>query len=153
VAKFEGKGYRNVRSTYWGGTKDDFSGHDGDDVKLDCEGNIWLVGGTMSSDLPTRNALQPKYGGGDLDGFLVAFSPDMTKLCFSTYRGGSDREFLEGLDVSKTGLVYATGVTWSQDLQMSSNSVQSALAPVTLDGKSVNATLVGIQVADICHQK
>jgi hypothetical protein len=152
VAKFEGKGYRTVRSTYWGGTKDDFSGNDGDDLEVDGEGSVWLVGGTASTDLPTRDALQPKYGGGDLDGFLVAFSPDLTQLCYSTYRGGTDREFLEGLDVSTTGLVYATGVTWSRDLEVSANSVQKALAPVSLDGKFVNATVIGLHVLGPCHR-
>jgi hypothetical protein len=137
--------------TYWGGTKDDFSGDDGDDVKVDGEGNIWLVGGTASSDLPTRNALQPVYGGGELDGFLVAFSPDLAELCYSTYRGGTDREFLEGVDISTNGLVYATGVTWSRDLEMSANSVQKALAPVSLDGKFVNATVIGLHVLGPCH--
>jgi hypothetical protein len=151
VAIFEGKGYRKVRSTYWGGSKDEYSGHDGDDVKLDGEGNVWLVGGTMSPDLPTRNALQLEYAGGDGDGFLVAFSPDLAKLCYSTYRGGADGDFLEGLDVSTTGSVFATGLTWSQDLQMTANSVQRALAPVSLDGKFVNATLLGLRVVGPCH--
>jgi hypothetical protein len=151
VAQFEGKGYRKVSSTYFGGSKDDFSGHDGDDVKVDSEGNVWLVGGTKSLDLPTRNGLQPKYGGGDMDGFLVAFSPELSELCYSTYRGGADQDFLEGLDVSTNGLVYATGVTWSGDLEMTSNSIQNALAPVILDGKFVNATLLGLHVVDPCH--
>jgi len=152
VAKFDGKGYRKVRSTYWGGSKNDLSGGDGDDVKVDRDGNVWLVGGSSSTDLATtRNALQPKYGGGEQDGFLVAFSSDLAKLCYGSYRGGTDRDFLEGLDVSRNGLVYATGVTWSPDLQMSNNSVQRTLAPVVLDGKFVNAALLGLKVAGPCR--
>lgn len=150
IAKFDGNNYHNVRSTYWGGSKDDFTGHDGDPVKVDSNGNIWLVGGTASLDLPTRNAFQTKYGGGDMDGFLMAFSPDLARVCYSTYRGGSDREFLEGLDLSKTGLVYATGVTWSKDLQMSANATQKALAPVNYEGKFVNNMLIGIRLPDAC---
>jgi hypothetical protein len=150
VTKFEGKGYRKVRSTYFGGTKDDFSGHDGDDVKVDSGGNIWLVGGTKSLDLPTRNAIQPEYGGGDMDGFVVAFSPELSALCYSTYRGGAAQDFFEGLDVSATGLVYATGLTQSQDLQMTSNSIQKTLAPVILDGKFFNATILGLHIVRPC---
>jgi hypothetical protein len=153
LAKFEGKGYRKVRSTYFGGTKDDFSGADGDEVKVDGQGNIWLVGGTASLDLPTQNAFQPVYGGGETDGFLAAFSPDLAKLCYSTYRGGTDRDFLEGIDVASNGLVYATGVTWSGDLQMTSNSTQKDLAPVIFEGKFVNATSLGLHFIDPCHAK
>jgi hypothetical protein len=150
LAKFEGKGYRRVRATYWGGSKNEFSGHDGDDVKVDRYGNVWLVGQTASSDLPTRNATQPTYGGGNGDGFIVAFSPDLAKLCYGTYRGGTDDDFLEGLDISTSGLVYATGATYSRDLQMSSNSVQTALAPVRFEGKFINATVLGLHVIDPC---
>ena len=153
LAKFEDKGYRKVRSTYFGGTKDDFSGHDGDDVKVDSDGNVWLVGGSMSIDLPTRDAFQPQYGGGDLDGFLAAFSPDLGNLCYGSYRGGTDREFLEGIDTSPTNLVYATGVTWSRDLRMTANGVQNVMAPVILDGKTVNATLVGLRGIRACQRQ
>lgn len=151
IAEFDGKNYRNVRSTYWGGSKDDYTGHDGDPVKVDSEGNIWLVGGTASLDLPARNALQAEYGGGDGDGFLVAFSPDLARVCYSTFRGGSDRDFLEGLDLSKMGLVYATGATWSRNLQMPANATQKVLAPVTDDrGKFVNNMIFGLRLPDPC---
>jgi hypothetical protein len=39
------------------------------------------------------------------------------------------------------------------DLQISANSVQSTLAMVTPDGKSVNAMLVGLRVVDVRHGK
>lgn len=153
VAEFQGRGYRQVRSTYFGGTKGDSSGGDGDDVKLDAEGNIWFVGWTKSSDLPTRNALQPEYGGGDEDGFIAAFSPDLGKLCYGTYRGGTNQEGLEGLAVSSTGLVYVTGETMSPDLKMFSKSIQDRLSPVSLDGKVVNATVLGLHVVGPCRGK
>ena len=151
VAKFSGNGYHNVRATYFGGTKDDTSGGDGDDVKLDAYGNVWLVGWTKSSDLPVHNALQSTYGGGEQDGFLIALSPDLGELCYSTFRGGSDQDTLEGIDVSAAGLVYVTGETMSRDLAMPAKSIQKALAPVDLDGKFVNATLLGLRVQDPCH--
>jgi hypothetical protein len=53
VAIFEGKGYDNVRSTYFGGSGDDSSGYDGDDIKIDHHGNVWLVGLTTSRHLAT----------------------------------------------------------------------------------------------------
>lgn len=151
VAIFEGKGYDNVRSTYFGGSGDDSSGYDGDDIKIDKHGNVWLVGLTTSRNLPTQDALQPKYGGGDGDGFLVAFSRQLTTLCYGTYRGGKDRDFFEGLDVSNSDFIYATGLTWSPELPMSANAIQRKLAPVTVGGKFVNATLLGLQTGDSCQ--
>jgi hypothetical protein len=150
IAKFEGEDYRNVRSTYWGGSKDDLTGGDGDAVKVDRNGNIWLVGGTSSTDLPIRNGLQKKYGGGTTDGFIASFSPDLERVCYSTYRGGADRDLMEGVDLSKDGLVYVTGVTWSGDLQMSHNAIQKVLSPVNFDGKFVNVTILGFRSPDDC---
>jgi hypothetical protein len=152
IARFEGAGYRKVRATYFGGTKDDQGGGDGDDVKVDGRGNTWLVGWTKSPDLPTRNALQPEFGGGDTDGFLAAFSPDLAQLCYSTYRGGSATDTLEGVDLSKTGLVFVTGETSSPDLPMPAKSIQNALAPVNVEGIGiVNATVFALQLSEPCQ--
>jgi hypothetical protein len=151
IAEFAGRSYSEVRSTYWGGTKDDYSGADGDDVKVDSQGNIWLAGSTSSLDLPTRHAVQAVYGGGDRDGYIAAFSPDLKNLCYSTYRGGSDRDWFEGIAISSRGLVYATGATTSEDLKMSGNSVQNALAPVKFVGKFFNATVLGLRFANPCR--
>jgi hypothetical protein len=52
VASFQLRHGRRVRATYFGDSSDDES--DGGDVKLDRDGNVWLVGTTYSEDLPTR---------------------------------------------------------------------------------------------------
>lgn len=151
LVRFEGPGYRSVRLTYYGGTRDDSSGYDGDDIQLDASGNVWLAGLTASRDLPTRAAMQPVFGGGDTDGFVAAFSPDLTKLCFATYRGGSDRDLLEGLALSPDGLVLATGLTFSKDLPMPARAVQKELSAVTVGGRIVNATLLAFESAQPCR--
>jgi hypothetical protein len=151
VAKFGGPGLQTVRLTYFGGTKDDSSGYDGDDIKVDPAGNIWLVGLTASRDLPVRRALQPAHGGGESDGFLAVFSPDLTKLCYATYRGGSDRDMLEGLDVSRNGDVLATGLTFSKDLPMSARAIERKLSTVTVGGRIVNATVLGLKGTHACR--
>jgi hypothetical protein len=152
LATFSGGGYRDVRSTYFGGANKDVSGGDGDDIKMDAHGNIWLVGWTTSLDLPTLRALQSNYGGGEQDGFIVAFSPDLEKVCYSTYRGGSGQDSLEGIAISTTGFVYATGETMSQDLQMPVKTIQGQLSPVNLGGQIVNATVLGLSPQDPCRE-
>jgi hypothetical protein len=150
VARFQGREYHEVRATYFGGAADDSSGYDGDNIKVDAAGNIWLAGMTASRDLPLKNPVQLSYGGGELDGFLAAFSPDLKKLCFSTYRGGADRDLMEGLDLFKTGFVAATGLTWSRDLPISVNGIQREPA-VQIDGKNLGAMVLVLRTANVCR--
>jgi hypothetical protein len=105
---------RAIRSTYFGGSNDDESGYDGGSIKVDRHGNVWIAGITYSGDLPVRNAGQSRFGGGNGDGFVAAFSPDLKKLCFATYFGDNERNLLEGLAISASGLVAATGVSFAE---------------------------------------
>ena len=114
LASFRGRHLRDIRATYFGGSNDDESGYDGGDIKVDRRGNIWIAGITLSTDLPTRNAPQPQFGGGNGDGFVAAFTPDLRNLCFSSYHGGRDRNLLEGLAISASGMVAATGVSFAE---------------------------------------
>jgi hypothetical protein len=58
------------------------------------------------------------YGGGNGDGFLAAFSPDLQKFCYSTYFGGTDRELLQGLAISRKTLPGKSGAArWRRVLQ------------------------------------
>jgi len=151
VAKLEGPGYQSVSLTYFGGTKDDSSGYDGDDIKVDPAGNVWLVGLTSSRDLPLRDPMQPAYGGGDADGFLAVFPPGLTDLCYATYRGGSDRDLLEGIDLAPDGAVVATGLTFSKDLPMPAHAAQRTLSMVTVAGRVVNAAVLALQAPRGCR--
>lgn len=55
-------------STFLGGTGSDFA----QEVALDRQGNIYLVGNTTSRDLPTVNAFQPFFHEGEYDEAFVA---------------------------------------------------------------------------------
>lgn len=151
VAKLEGPGYRTLRLTYFGGTKDDSAGYDGDDIKLDSAGNIWLAGLTTSPDLPTRSAAQRVYGGGEGDGFLAAFSPDLTRLCYATYWGGSDRDFFEGLDLSNDHDLFVTGLTFSRDWPTRPRAAQPAMSDIRVGGRIVNATVFTLRPFRPCR--
>ena len=142
VARFDGPAYRSVRLTYFGGSQDDSSGFDGEDIKVDAGGRIWLVGLTASADLPVRDALQESYGG-QTDGFVAVFSPGLSDLRFGTYSGGSGRDILEGLDVAPDGTVAVTGLTFSNDYPLQGQVIQLGQSPIRVGGQVVNAvTLV-----------
>ncbi len=114
VTKFQGRHRRNIRTTYLGGSSDDESGYDGGNIKVDRNGNVWLVGTTYSEDFPIRDAAQAQFGGGNGDGFVAAFDAELKRLCFASYFGDKERNLLEGLAVSPTGLVAATGVSFAE---------------------------------------
>lgn len=150
VAQFGGNGYRDIRATYFGGTKDDSSGYDGDNVKVDAAGNVWLVGFTASRDLPTKNSLQAEPGGGPTNGFLAAFSPSLTELCFATYYGGSEGDLLEGLDVTPAGAVLASGMSYSKELPADA-LVDRAKPASRVNGREVHARLLVLRAAKPCR--
>ncbi|HUG81917.1 MAG TPA: hypothetical protein VML01_09655 [Bryobacterales bacterium] len=104
--------------TYFGGGGEDSAGFDGSTIKVDSTGQIWFVGLTDSTDLPTKAPLQSVFGGGDQDGFVAALH--LTEgLRFATYIGGEGRDLAEGLALSPTGGVLVTGLTSSQRLPFS----------------------------------
>jgi hypothetical protein len=61
---------RLVFSSYLGGSSDEDNG--ASNPALDNEGNFYIGGVSSSPDFPvTPNAIQPAYGGGEIDGLLV----------------------------------------------------------------------------------
>ncbi len=73
LTKFDPSGSTLVYSTLLGGT----GGDGGGEMAVDPNGNVFMVGGTLSSDFPTKNAFEPVYGGSG-DGFLVKISDTTT---------------------------------------------------------------------------
>ena len=147
VARLDEAGRKTVRLTYFGGSNDDSSGYDGEDIKLDRDGNIWLAGLTSSRDFPVRHAMQQDYGGGETDGFIAVLSPQLTELLYGSYRGGSGRDILEGLDVAPDGTVVVTGLTFSNDVPMPARVQQHAGSDVTAGGDVANAMATAFRLA------
>ncbi len=105
-----------VYSTYLGGGWSDWSF----DIAVDGSGNAYVGGYTLSADFPTRNALDPNYGGdeNDSDAFVVKLSSDGQTMIYSTYLGGSRDEMGGGIAVDGSGNAYVTGTTDSIDFPM-----------------------------------
>jgi hypothetical protein len=122
-----------VFSTFLGGSNfysqgDDYALR----VALDPAGNIYVGGGTSSSDFPTKNAAQPALaniptsGGGDYDAFVTKISGDGSTLLYSTYLGGGDTDRARGIAADAAGNAYASGITCSSDFPLK-KPLQSAL--------------------------
>jgi hypothetical protein len=138
LAIFRGK---EVRSTYFGGTRADSSGYDGGNIRIDPQGRVWLAGITSSEDLPLRAPVQARYGGGETDGFVASFTPDLKGLCSSTYFGGTDRDLLEGVAIHAARVV-ATGLSFSPELRVLLRPVQPRQTAILVADKVVNAMLL-----------
>ncbi|OFY86544.1 MAG: hypothetical protein A3F72_08675 [Bacteroidetes bacterium RIFCSPLOWO2_12_FULL_35_15] len=95
-------------STYLGGTDNDA----GYALALDDSTNLYITGGTRSSDFPTTTGvLKPTYNGGKADGYITKINKDGTAILQSTYWGTGvyDQNYFVQLD--KNNNVYVVGQT------------------------------------------
>jgi hypothetical protein len=110
VTKLSADGQSLVYSTYLGGT----DAETGSGIAVDSSGNAYVTGETLSTNFPTKNPLQASLSGGS-DAFITKLSPNGQSLVYSTYLGGSGREFGFGIAVDASGNAYVTGQTTSTD--------------------------------------
>ncbi|HYP40888.1 MAG TPA: SBBP repeat-containing protein, partial [Chloroflexia bacterium] len=110
VTKLDPTGSALVYSTYLGGSATD----NGYRVAVDTDGSALVVGTTYSSNFPKLNPYQPNLLGGN-DAFVTRFTPNGQALTFSTYLGGSDVDYGNGIAIDVLDRVYVVGYTFSQD--------------------------------------
>ncbi|HTB15105.1 MAG TPA: SBBP repeat-containing protein [Bryobacteraceae bacterium] len=130
TVKFEIAAYDSARtlvidpvlqySTYLGSTGND----GGRGIGLDSAGNIYIVGNTTSTNLPTVSAAQANYGGMSSnfmngDAFVVKFSP-AGALVYLTYLGGSGDDAASAVAVDPSGNAYVVGATTSTNFPVAS---------------------------------
>jgi len=99
-----------ISSTYLGGNGDDV----GRGLALDSSGNIYIVGGTASTNFPTMAPLQGANAG-SYDGFLAKMNSTASQIVFSTYLGGSVSDEGYGVAVDSNANAYLVGITNSSN--------------------------------------
>jgi hypothetical protein len=100
-------------STYLGGGNYD----KGSAIAVDAGGNVYVTGGTGSSDFPTRNQYQG-YQGGWYDVFVTKLDPAQSgtsSLLYSTYLGGGRQDQGTGIAVDSASNAFVTGATISSN--------------------------------------
>lgn len=110
VAKFSPDG-TCVYSTLLGGDSGDGAGP----AVVDGSGNLYLVGGTSSTDLPVVNAFQSEPG--FRGGMFVAKLDAGGQPVYVTYLDGTQPDYLKEMRVDETGGVVVAGLTSSVDFR------------------------------------
>jgi uncharacterized protein (TIGR03437 family) len=83
----------------------------GNGLAFDGAGNIYVAGGVYSSSLiTTPDAVQPNFGGGAGNAFLIKLNRTASEVLYSTYFGATDEEATD-VKVDSDGFIYLTGYT------------------------------------------
>jgi CSLREA domain-containing protein len=109
VTKFNANGTALIYSTYFGGNGLDL----GKGIAVDANGNAYVVGQTVSTDLPVVNGFKTSQGGGD--GYLAKLNPKGAAILYSTYIGGSGNDGALAVATDSAGNAYVVGITPSAD--------------------------------------
>ncbi len=115
VTKLSPDGQSLVYSTYFGGGKAEH----GTGIALGENGKVYVAGYTSSSDFPTVSPTQGSFGGA-IDGFLIGLNPSGSALDFSSYIGGSDADYGQGVAACGVGTACVVGYTSSSDFPTAS---------------------------------
>jgi hypothetical protein len=99
-----------VYSTYIGGSSDD----SGNAITMNASGNIFVAGGTKSSDFPTKSAYQSSLKGAE-NAFVLELNSTGSTLMYSTFLGGTGTDVANGLALDSGGDAYVVGSTTSTD--------------------------------------
>jgi len=113
-------------STYLAGSSADYSAA----VATDSVGNVYVTGYTVSPDFPIVNGLQKTISGSP-DAFVSEFDPTGRTLLYSTYLGGSSRNYGNAIAVDPSGNIIVTGTSSSNDFPH-----VGSVPPLTCEGNN-----------------
>jgi len=119
LAKFSSSG-AITWATYYGGS----AAEDSWDVALDKEGNIFIAGGTESTNNIATPGAYKTYLSGTSDAFIAKFSA-LGALIWATYYGGDGDDGATAIICDSAGNAYVTGNTLSSDSIATPGAYQS----------------------------
>ena len=94
-------------ATYFGGSSDD-SGYS---VQVDGAGNLVMCGGTKSANIDMWSNADDDSFGGDVDGYIVKYSPDGGSILASTYCGTAGYDQCYFVQIDASDYIYVIGQT------------------------------------------
>jgi len=113
-------------STYLGGSGNDT----GMGITYDSKGQIYVTGGTQSTDFPGPGAFQTALAG-EQDAFVARYDPSRSgsaSLVYATYLGGGGWDVGNSIALLQTGIVWVAGGTFSDNFPIKGSSFQPTSA-------------------------
>ena len=107
IAKMDAGASGLLYSTFVGGSFDDYP----IGLVVDALGQVYVAGGTTSTNFPTVNPVQSANGGGVEDTVVLELSATGRSLLFSTYLGGLGDDIAFGLALDPSGNLGLAGYT------------------------------------------
>ena len=132
-------------STYLGGSDIDVAHA----IAVAPDNTAFIAGATDSLDFPTAHPLQPNDGGSldfPKDAFVTKISADGSTLLYSTYLGGKNQDFAQGIAVDAAGEAFVAGTTLSPDFPVTPGSFNTLCGGDGKCGATFNST--GLIVAN-----
>jgi uncharacterized repeat protein (TIGR01451 family) len=127
IARLSADGNSLLFSTYLGGTGGTAAYPEaGQGIALDSQGSAYVTGVTSSANFPLLDAVQSSLRG-SLDAFVAKVNASGT-LAYSTYLGGSSVGMGNAIAVDSGGSAYVVGYSYSTDLPVTANALQTANA-------------------------
>ena len=109
-----------LASTFLGGGENDSATA----LMTDASGNVYVTGWTFSDNFPTTTgAFDQKYNSTHRrDAFISKLSADLSTLLISTFLGGGGGEWASSLTMDRTGNIYVTGWTASDNFPVTTGA-------------------------------
>ncbi|MFH0900971.1 MAG: SBBP repeat-containing protein, partial [Pseudomonadota bacterium] len=127
-------------SSFLGGNGDDY----GQGVFVDGSGNVYVTGGTWSTNnFPTDGGFDTTLGGSS-DAFIAKVNAGGSSLAWSSFLGGNGDDFGNGVAVDGAGNVYVAGIACSDNFPTDGGfdtsyggACDAFIAKVIADGSSL----------------
>ena len=126
VAKLNSTGTNLIYSTYIGGIADPFGDDIGTKIVVDENGYAYITGVTECPTFPTTSGAFDTSFNGPGDAFVTKLNASGTNLVYSTFLGGTDRDWGYGIAVEEGGDAYVAGRTLSSDFPMTSGAFDTS---------------------------
>jgi len=86
-------------------------------IAVDASSNAYITGRTDGT-IPDVGAIQPAYGGGTYDAYIIRLNASGSDVSYATYFGGSGRDEGRGIYVDPDENMYIAGKTESSNLRV-----------------------------------
>ncbi|MPZ70986.1 MAG: hypothetical protein GEU71_15895, partial [Actinobacteria bacterium] len=113
VTKLSAAGSTLIYSTYLGAVGSD----SGNGIAVDAASFAYVTGYTGSAGFPLKDPFQATNGG-MLDAFVTKLNPSGSAFVYSTFLGGSDTEFGNGIALDGASAAYVTGSSRSSNFPL-----------------------------------